>query len=75
MYMNDTMTRIAIIAPGTWRTLYHFDSPLDETFERCGLSPSGRYFTAVGTRREIYLWDLQALERELTSLGLGTSPP
>ncbi len=75
MSMNDTMTRCAIVAPGIWRTLYHFDSPLDETFERCGLSPSGRYFTAVGTRREIYLWNLHALKRQLAALGLGTSPP
>jgi len=71
MSMNDTMTRCAIVEQGPWRTLYHFDSPLDETFERCALSASGRYFTAVGTRQEIYVWDLQALERELTALGLG----
>ncbi len=70
MSIMETMTRVAIIEPGTWRTLYHFDSPLDEIFERNGLSPSGRYFAAVGTRREIYLWDLHALAAELQKLGL-----
>ena len=75
MSVMETMSRIALIEPGTWRTLFHLDSPLDEIFERNALSPTGRYFTAVGTRRELYVWDLHALERELTSLGLDTSPP
>ena len=74
MAVSDTMTRVAILEPGTWRTLYHIDSPLNEIFERNGLSASGRYFTAVGTRREIYRWDLQSLERELNALGLGVMP-
>ncbi len=66
-------TRCVIIEPGTgqpgsWRTRYTLESPLNEMFERCTLSPSGRYFAAVGTRWEVYVWDLQALERELTAL-------
>lgn len=71
MAVQDTMSRVAIIEPCTWRILFHLDSPLDEIFERNALSPSGRYFAAVGTRREIYVWDLRALERELTARGLG----
>jgi WD40 repeat protein len=70
MALMDTMTRVAMLEPGTWRVLFHLDSPLDEIFERNALSPSGRYFAAVGTRREIYLWDLQALQVELRRLGL-----
>ena len=74
MSVKHHMSGCTIIEPGTWRSLYHLDSPLDETFERCALSPGGRYFAAVGTRREIYLWDLQVLERELKSLGLNDMP-
>lgn len=70
MAVNDTTTRIALIEPGSWRLRFHLESPLDEIVERNALSPTGRYFAAVGTRREIYLWDLQALTGGLKALGL-----
>ncbi len=67
----DSMASCSLLEAGTWRTLARFESPLDEVFERTALSASGRYFTAVGTRREIYVWDLAALDRELRTLGFG----
>ncbi len=70
MSVRDTPTRIAILEPGSWRTLYHLDAPLQEIFERNGLSPGGRYFAAVGTRQEVYVWDLHAIRVELRRLGI-----
>ena len=71
MSIKDDNSTCSVVKTGTWRTLCRLASPLDELIERCGLSRSGRYFAAVGTRGEIYVWDLQGLDRELTALGLG----
>ncbi|MES2708650.1 MAG: protein kinase [Verrucomicrobiota bacterium] len=68
--LKSGISSVAIMEPGSWRTLFHLRSPVDELFEQCSLSSGGRWFAAVGARQEIYLWDLAAIRRELAALGL-----
>jgi serine/threonine protein kinase len=72
MAVKHTRGGCTVLETGTWRTLYHLDSPLLEGLGRCSLSAKGRYLAAGGTRGEIYLWDLKAIDRELTERGLAT---
>jgi WD40 repeat protein len=68
--INRNHAQYDLVECGTWRHLLSITSVGETQLSRTALSPSGRFFAAVGFRREINIWDLVRLRRELSALGL-----
>jgi hypothetical protein len=75
MAVKDTWSSCTIIDTATWSPSLRLESPLEEVMVQCVLSPGGRWLAATGARREIYVWDLRALDAELKKLGISMEMP